>query len=423
MKDQTTSKVPRIRFKGFEGDWEYKKLSELTETGFTNGIFNDPNKVGRGYRLINVKDMFSGSSIDVENLSFIDINEHEFKKNRVRYGDIFFTRSSLVKEGIACSNVNLSTHRDITFDGHLIRMQPCRKITDSIFLSYAFKTGSSRRQFILGGKTTTMTTIGQSDIAVVEVALPTKTEQTQIGKCFRELDCLIGLHQRKHDKLVTLKKAMLQKMFPQPGTTMPEIRFKGFEGEWVDKKLGEVMTVGSVKRIHQSDWTKAGVRFLRARDIVSAYKNEDPAEVLYISQSKYDEYSVLSGKVEFGDLLVTGVGTIGIPYLIRRNDPIYFKDGNIIWFKNQGTFNGNFLYYSFVGERIQNYIKESAGTGTVGTYTISSGKDTPLTSPLLEEQQKIGTYFRQLDELISKHAIQLQKLKQVKSACLEKMFV
>jgi len=77
------------------------------------------------------------------------------------------------------------------------------------------------------------------------------------------------------------------------------------------------MPVGSVKRIHQSDWTTVGVRFLRARDIVSAYKKEDPADVLYISQKKYDEYSALSGKVEAGDLLVTGVGTIGIPYLIK----------------------------------------------------------------------------------------------------------
>jgi type I restriction enzyme S subunit len=186
---------------------------------------------------------------------------------------------------------------------------------------------------------------------------------------------------------------------------------------------GEIMDVGSVKRIHQSDWTKAGVRFLRARDIVSAYKNEDAADILYISQAKYDEYSVLSGKVELGDLLVTGVGTIGIPYLITKIDPVYFKDGNIIWFKNNGTLNGDFFYYSFIGERIQEFIKESAGTGTVGTYTISSGKDTPLNSPLLEEQKKIGTYFRTLDELISQHATQLQKLQQIKSACLERMFV
>lgn len=211
-------------------------------------------------------------------------------------------------------------------------------------------------------------------------------------------------------------------MAKQTASKVPQVRFKGFDGEWVEKTLGEVMAVGSVKRIHQSDWTKTGVRFLRARDIVSAYKNEDPADVLYISQSKYDKYSALSGKVEIGDLLVTGVGTIGVPYLIRKSDPVYFKDGNIIWFKNHGTLNGDFLYYSFIGKRIQNHIKESAGTGTVGTYTISSGKDTPLTSPRLEEQQKIGEYFRELDSLIGLHQRKHDKLVTLKKAMLQKMF-
>ena len=92
-------------------------------------------------------------------------------------------------------------------------MQPCKKITDSIFLSYAFKTPSSRRQFILGGKTTTMTTIGQSDIAVVRVALPTKTEQTQIGTYFRQLDELISKHATQLQKLKQIKSACLEKMF------------------------------------------------------------------------------------------------------------------------------------------------------------------------------------------------------------------
>ena len=183
------------------------------------------------------------------------------------------------------------------------------------------------------------------------------------------------------------------------------------------------MDVGSVKRIHQSDWKNSGIRFLRARDIVSASKNQTPTDYLYISEEKYIEYSLLSGKVQVGDLLVTGVGTIGIPFLISDETPVYFKDGNIIWFKNNGAINSAFFYYTFTSEGIQNFIKESAGVGTVGTYTIDSGKKTPFKFPVPKEQQKIGTYFRQLDELIEQHGTQLTKLKQIKTACLEKMFV
>ena len=176
-----------------------------------------------------------------------------------------------------------------------------------------------------------------------------------------------------------------------------------FAFTWEQRKLGDIMNVTSVKRIHQSDWTDSGIRFLRARDIVSASKIEEPDDYLYISKEKYDEYSLVSGKVAIGDLLVTGVGTIGVPYLIRNSEPLYFKDGNIIWFQNGTKIDGDFFLYSFFGKAIQDFINESAGIGTVGTYTIESGKKTPISLPKMKEQQQIGAYFRNLDHLITLH--------------------
>lgn len=184
----------------------------------------------------------------------------------------------------------------------------------------------------------------------------------------------------------------------------PKIRFKGYTDDWEQRKLGDMMDVTSVKRIRQSDWTDSGVRFLRARDIVAESKNEEVSEPLFISQEKYDEYSAVSGKVEKGDLLVTGVGTIGVPMLINSEEPLYFKDGNIIWFKNKNAIDGRFFYHLFNGLNVQKFIKESAGTGTVGTYTIENGKKTPINLPLRkEEQEKIGEYFSNLDHLITLH--------------------
>ena len=163
------------------------------------------------------------------------------------------------------------------------------------------------------------------------------------------------------------------------------------------------MNVISVKRIHQSDWSTEGVRFLRARDIVADYKHEEVEDLLYISQEKYEECSALVGKVAIDDMLVTGVGTIGIPYLIKDLTPLYFKDGNIIWFQNNGKIQGDFFYYSFTAAQIQNFIKDSAGIGTVGTYTIESGKKTPILLPSEAEQNKIGQFFKDLDNLITLH--------------------
>lgn len=164
------------------------------------------------------------------------------------------------------------------------------------------------------------------------------------------------------------------------------------------------MDVGSVKRIHQSDWRNEGVRFLRARDIVSLQKKIEIKEMLFIDKDKYEEYSKISGKVMKGDLLVTGVGSIGVPMLINSSDPIYFKDGNIIWFKNNNSLDGYFFYYSFISNKIQSFIRESSGIGTVGTYTIENGKKTPIFFPICRDEQKcIGQFFEKLDKLITLH--------------------
>ncbi|OFO36087.1 hypothetical protein HMPREF3050_02860 [Neisseria sp. HMSC065D04] len=203
----------------------------------------------------------------------------------------------------------------------------------------------------------------------------------------------------------------------------PRLRFKGFAGAWEIEKIGNLMNVTSVKRIHQSDWTSEGIRFLRARDIVAFSKGEKIEEPLFISEKKYKEYSELSGKVKIGDLLVTGVGTIGVPYLIENEEPIYFKDGNVIWFQNKNTVNGLFFYYSFLDDFIQGFIIETAGIGTVGTYTIDTGKKTPIfLPPTKPEQTAIGNFFRRLDSQIAESRAVLEKSRQLKKAMLVKMF-
>ncbi|EFS04448.1 restriction modification system DNA specificity subunit [Listeria seeligeri FSL S4-171] len=204
----------------------------------------------------------------------------------------------------------------------------------------------------------------------------------------------------------------------------PKRRFEEFSNanDWEQRKLGGLMNITSVKRIHQSDWTDKGVRFLRARDIVSASKGKNPSEYLYISKKLYDEHSKISGKVGVGDLLVTGVGSIGIPMLIKHEEPLYFKDGNIIWFQNKKNIDGGFFYYSFNSHSIQKFIRDSAGIGTVGTYTIDSGGKTPIYLPNKKEQQRIGTFFKQLDNTIALHQRKLEKIKALKTAYLSEMF-
>ena len=233
--------------------------------------------------------------------------------------------------------------------------------------------------------------ISYEEFLTLGFVYPSKAEQTAIARYLDKLSDLITLHQRKCVFLFGFFQAFISMIFTASTFS------------WEQRKLGDMMNVTSVKRIHQSDWTDSGVRFLRARDIVAAAKNEEPDDYLYISKEKYEEYSALSGKVGVSDLLVTGVGTIGVPYLVRNLEPLYFKDGNIIWFQNSDKIDGKFLFYSFSAEQIQGFINESAGIGTVGTYTIESGKKTPISLPNQIEQAKVGEFFQQLDNLITLH--------------------
>ena len=182
------------------------------------------------------------------------------------------------------------------------------------------------------------------------------------------------------------------------------------------------MDVTSVRRVHQEDWTDEGVRFLRARDLVAFARNEPIDDPLFISEEMYQEYSALSGKVSVGDLLVTGVGTIGVPWLVTSENPIYFKDGNIIWFKNAGEIDGEFFFHSFIAGAIQSYINEAAGIGTVGTYTIETGKKTPIWLPAKQEQRCVAAFMTCLDNLITLHQRKYDKLCTVKKSMLDKMF-
>ena len=250
--------------------------------------------------------------------------------------------------------------------------------------------------------------ISNNNILSYSTNTPNISEQKRIGHTFKKIDSLITLHQRKLDTLKKIKSALLEKMFPKNGSNIPEIRFTGYTEAWEQRKLGELMEVTSVRRVHQDDWTTQGVRFLRARDLV-AYANNTEIELpLYISKELYEKYTAQSGKVEIGDLLVTGVGTIGVPWLVETPSPVYFKDGNIIWFKNKNAINGKYFYYAFTSASIQKFIKESAGTGTVGTYTIDTGKKTPIYIPSTLEQYKIASTLKRFDSLITLHQRKLK---------------
>ena len=411
--------TPAIRFKGFSEAWEQRKFSDLADT--RRGLTYNPSNIRQnGIRVLR------SSNIDED--QFILSDEDVFVEPEaanipfVNTGDILITSANGSTRLVGKHAIIKDIPSRTAVHGGFMLLATTKNPEFVNALMGAPWYSEFISLFVAGGNGA-IGNLNKNDLDEQDVFTPSDVEQKKIGKFFSDLDNLITLHQRKLEKLHNIKKSCLEKMFPQNGSKYPEIRFAGFTDPWEQRKLGDMMNVTSVKRIHQSDWTDAGIRFLRARDIVAASKGEEPDDLLYISKEKYDEYSALSGKVAIDDLLVTGVGTIGIPYLISNSEPLYFKDGNIIWFQNSGKINGKFFYYSFTSQQIQSFINDSAGIGTVGTYTIESGKKTPILLPKEEEQKKIGAFFTNLDNLITLHQRKLEKLQNIKKSCLEKMFV
>ena len=184
---------------------------------------------------------------------------------------------------------------------------------------------------------------------------------------------------------------------------------------WELVKFDDLFNITSSKRVHKKDWVSEGVPFYRAREIVKISNNGFVDNELFITKKMFDEFNEKYGSPEKDDILVTGVGTLGICYIVKPNDKFYFKDGNIIWFKKKVEVESRYIEYGFQSDYIRNQVY-SGGGSTVATYTIIRAKNTTIPLPSLEEQKrivaKIDTLFSKIDKAIS---LTEQSLKQVKN--------
>ena len=211
-------------------------------------------------------------------------------------------------------------------------------------------------------------------------------------------------------------------MAEQTNSKVPRIRFKGFAGEWEEKALGDLFPIMSAARVHKNEWTKSGVPFFRSSDVVSHFKGNENTKA-FISHELYQELSAKVGRIKKGDMLVTGGGSIGIPYLAKTDGPLYFKDADLLWFKIRDAVDSNYLYTFFSSELFRRYLRSVSHIGTIAHYTIEQAKSTHLRLPkTTPEQTQIGEYFRELDSLIGLHQCKHDKLVTLKKAMLQKMF-
>ena len=249
----------------------------------------------------------------------------------------------------------------------------------------------------------------------------TLVEQKTIGQYFASIDNLITLHQRKYDKLTKVKKSMLEKMFPKNGANVPEIRFKGFSDAWEQRKLGEMgQTYTGLSGKTKDDFGHGQARFVTYMNVFSnPISNPEMTEPIEIDPKQ--------NEVEVGDVFFTTSSEtpeeVGMSSILLEKRGKTYLNSFCFGFRPSEKIDSYYLAYMLRSESAREKITLLAQG--ISRYNISKNKvmEIAVSLPSLDEQKMIGQYFSQLDNLITLHQRELEKLKNIKKACLEKMFV
>ena len=411
-----TKKVstPALRFKGFTYTWEQRKLGEVGETytglsGKTKDDFGHGN--GKFVTYMNVFTNTVGLSDMTEAVEIDD------SQNKVRFGDVLFTTSSETPEEVGMSSVWLGSSENIYLNSFCFGYRPTINF-DLYYLAYMLRSSSMRKKITFLAQGISRYNISKNKMMDIEIPIPPIEEQKQIGSYFRNLDRLITLHQRKYDKLTNMKKSMLEKMFPKNGANVPEIRFKGFTDAWEQRKLGE-----AVQEVTRNDATSdAPIMMITANN---GFIEQSERYAFNNAGESLKKYILL----EKGELAYNHGASKLRPYgacftlTTSENARIPF----VYHCFSADEQNSEFLSIELNGADVENQLRRivSSGARMDGLLNISfqAYVSVSVLLPTIEEQNKIADFFKNLDNLITLHQRELEKLKNLKKACLEKMFV
>ena len=195
--------------------------------------------------------------------------------------------------------------------------------------------------------------------------------------------------------------------------------------EWQEYRLDDIMEITSSKRIFYSEYVNVGIPFYRSKEIINLFNNQEIQTELFISKQKYEEIESKFGAPVKGDILLTSVGTLGIPYLITNNKQFYFKDGNLTWFRKiqQDKLNGQFMFYWLISPIGKNSLSEITIGSTQPALTIKGLKSLNISLPNISEQQAIASVLSALDDKIDLLQRQNQTLEQMAATLFRQWFI
>ena len=395
---------PKIRFKGYQDDWEQRKVSEMF-------------KVTRGYVL-----PATDASEEISDEMPYPVYSSQTKDNGLMgyYSDYLYEDAiTWTTDGANAGTVNFRYGR--FYCTNVCGVLLSNKVEASKAVAEALNNVAKRYVSYVGNPK-----LMNNVMADIQIKIPTsREERAKISSYFFTLDHLITLHQRKCDESKKIKKFMLQKMFPQNGSLVPEIRFDGFTDDWEQRKLSELTTMHARigwQNLRTSEFLDNGEYML----ITGTDFNDgaiDYSTCHYVEKERYDQDKNI--QIHNGNILITKDGTLGkVAYVQGLTMPATLNAGVFnVEIKDENLADEKYLFQYLKAPFLMDYVSKKATGGTIKHLNQSILVDFPVAMPKKEEQAMIGDYFESLDHLITLHQQKCDDLKKLKKYMLQNMFV
>ena len=401
-------KEPKIRFKGFKGEWEIDKIGNFS-TSFSGGT---PTAGISAYYGGNIPFIRSGEiHEDKTELSLTEKGYNNSSAKIVEKGTLLYALYGATSGDVAISKIRGAINQAI------LAIIPYKSV-ETDFLADFLLCNKNKivGELLQGGQGN----LSGSLVKDINVTYPCLSEQRAIASYFQHLDSLIQSTTKKIESLKQVKAASLQSMFPQEGETTPRVRFKGFEGEWEKKTLGDCLTINNER--NQSN-------VYGINDVLSVSDEVGVVNQIKLLGRSYAGKSVVNYRVlKTNQIVYTKSPLKSKPYgiiKVNKGDIGIVSVLYAVYDANENVYPDYIHYYFEPIHRINNYLLPLINKGAKNTMNISD--EMALTGyiwiPSLEEQNTIANYLKALDRQITLHTQRLEKLKQIKAACLDNMFV
>lgn len=402
------SKTPKIRFPEFTEDWQKKRLDEIfterkesciiseeyPQLAFTiaEGVINPEDKK------TNKRD-FLIKDIETKKFAVTEVDDIIYNPANLKFGAIH--RNKLKRGGVSPIYAIFSTEQLPAFMEYLVKRPS--------FIQESLK--------YLEGTVIKLMTLKPRDFLLMETYIPSIPEQEKIADLFTTLDSYIEIETKKTDSYKTLKASMLQKMFPQQGSLEPEIRFPGFTEPWEQRKLSDEFKNFIVPMRDKPKEFGGNIPWTRIEDIEGKYLN-DSLSGQYVTEETINQMNLKI--IPKDSLIVSSSATFGVVAVITQD---LITNQTFIGLVPNDKETLDYWYAFFHSDEARKYMRLQSAGSTIFYIARESFENMPIKVPTKDEMIKIGTYFDNLDNLITLHQRKCEQLQLLKHALQQKMFV